>query len=75
MSHQLRIWLSKTPPEQRKQVAQNAGTSVAYLWQLSGGHRKASLEMAKRLQDATEGKLTIEGLRTDIFGDSASQVA
>ena len=75
MSHQLRTWLSKTPPEQRQRVAEDAETSVAYLWQLSGGHRKASLEMAKRLQDATEGQLTIEGLRPDIFGVPASQVA
>lgn len=75
MSHQLRIWLSKTPPDQRQRVAESAETSVAYLWQLSGGHRKASLEMAKRLQDATGGALTIEGLRPDIFGDQATQVA
>lgn len=69
MSHQLQTWLSKTPQEQRETVAEKAETTVAYLWQLSGGHRKASLEMAKRLQVATEGALTIEGLRPDIFGD------
>jgi DNA-binding transcriptional regulator YdaS (Cro superfamily) len=75
MSHQLRTWLSKTSSDQRQLVAESAETSVAYLWQLSGGHRKASLEMAKRLQDATDGELTIEGLRPDIFGDPATQVA
>lgn len=69
MSHQLQTWLSKTPQDQREMVAEKAETTVAYLWQLSGGHRKASLEMAKRLQVATDGALTIEGLRPDIFGD------
>ena len=75
MSHQLQQWLSKTPNDQREAVAEEAKTTVAYLWQLSGGHRKASLELAKRLRDATGGALTIEGLRPDIFGDSASRVA
>lgn len=75
MSHQLRNWLSNNPQAQREIVANEAGTSVAYLWQLAGGHRKASLEMAKRLQDATAGNLTIEGLRPDIFGDPDARVA
>lgn len=69
MSQQLRDWLGQTADPQRQELADKAGTSVAYLWQLAGGHRKASLEMAKRLQDASGKKLTIEGLRPDIFGD------
>lgn len=72
MSQQLRDWLGQTPNPKRQEVADTAGTSVAYLWQLAGGHRKASLEMAKRLQDASAGALTIEGLRPDIFGSKAA---
>lgn len=70
MSQQLRNWLGQTKDAQRQELAEEAGTSVAYLWQLAGGHRKASLELAKRLQDASRRELTIEGLRPDIFGGS-----
>ncbi|GAB2798936.1 hypothetical protein GCM10027040_27370 [Halomonas shantousis] len=68
MSQQLRDWLAQAPEAKREQVAASANTTVPYLWQLAGGHRKASLEKAKRLQDASGGELTIEGLRPDIFG-------
>lgn len=70
MSQQLRDWLAKASTEQRETLAKEARTSVAYLWQLAGGHRKASLKLAKALQDASSGALTIEGLRPDVFGSS-----
>lgn len=69
MSQQLRDWLHSTKQPARESAASEAGTSVAYLWQLAGGHRKASLELAKRLQEATRGNLTIAGLRPDVFGE------
>ncbi|MCE3025758.1 hypothetical protein [Salinicola sp. DM10] len=69
MSRQLQDWLKRTTAEERETLAANAGTSVGYIWQLAGGHRKASLGMAKRLQEASFGELTIQGLRPDIFGD------
>lgn len=72
MSQQLRDWLGQTNDPERQAMASRADTSVAYLWQLAGGHRKASLEMAKRLQDASGGQLTIQGLRPDIFGSVAA---
>lgn len=71
MSQQLRKWMADTPTQKREAVAAKAQTSVAYLWQLSGNHRKASLELAKRLQDASNRELTIEGLRPDVFGDKS----
>ncbi|MDR5867956.1 helix-turn-helix domain-containing protein [Halomonas koreensis] len=69
MSQQLRDWLGQNDSAEREALAERAGTSVAHLWQLAGGHRRASLELAKRLEDASRGGLTIEGLRPDIFGD------
>lgn len=66
MNDHLREWLAKTPADERERVAQRAGTSVGHLWQLAGGHRKASAELAERLQDASEGKITIAGLRPDL---------
>lgn len=42
MSDHLRGWLAATSAEERERVAREARTSVAHLWQLAGGHRKAS---------------------------------
>lgn len=66
MNDHLRDWLGKTPAEERDRVAKNAGTTVGHLWQLAGGHRKASAELAERLQDASSGEITIAGLRPDL---------
>lgn len=66
MIDHLRDWLSKTSAEDRERIAKEAGTSVGHLWQLAGGHRKASAELAERLQDASCGDITIAGLRPDL---------
>lgn len=66
MNEHLREWLAKTPADRREAVAAAAGTTIAYLWQLSGGHRKATPEIAARLQDASDGDITIAGLRPDL---------
>lgn len=66
MSIQLREWLRDASDAERERVAKAASTSVAYLWQLAGGHRKPSIELASRLQTASCGALTIAGLRPDI---------
>lgn len=66
MCTQLREWLHGATDAERERVATAAGTSVAYLWQLAGGHRKASIELASRLQSASDGALTVSGLRPDI---------
>jgi hypothetical protein len=66
MNDHLREWLAATPVDERKRVAQKAGTTVGHLWQLAGGHRKASAELAERLQDASNARITIAGLRPDL---------
>ena len=66
MTTQLREWLHGATEADRERLAKEASTSVAYLWQLAGGHRKASIELASRLQAASAGALTIAGLRPDI---------
>lgn len=68
MSDHLRGWLAATSAEERERVAREAKTSVAHLWQLAGGHRKASPSLAERLQDASGGQITIAGLRPDLVG-------
>lgn len=67
MNDHLREWLAKTPASQRESVAKAAETTVGHLWQLAGGHRKASAELAERLQDASLGEITIAGLRPDLI--------
>lgn len=66
MNDHLRDWLAKTPAPMRELVAKSAGTTVGHLWQLAGGHRKASAELAERLQDSSKGEITIAGLRPDL---------
>lgn len=66
MNDHLREWLAKTSPERRDEVAKKAGTSAGYLWQLAGGHRKPTPEIAERLQEASDGEITIAGLRPDL---------
>lgn len=66
MSNQLRDWLHSHSDSERSVLADSARTSVAYLWQLAGGHRNASVELVARLNKASKGALTLEGLRPDL---------
>ncbi|MBF8793442.1 hypothetical protein IRZ70_11570 [Pseudomonas monteilii] len=67
MNDHLRDWLSGATNERRQAVAAAAKTSVGHLWQLAGGHREASADLAERLQDASGGEITIAGLRPDLI--------
>lgn len=66
MNDHLRDWLARATNDRRQTVAAAAKTTVGHLWQLAGGHRKASAELAERLQDASENEITIAGLRPDL---------
>lgn len=67
MNDHLREWLANATNERRQEVAAAAKTTVGHLWQLAGGHRKASVDLAERLQDASVGEITIAGLRPDLI--------
>jgi DNA-binding transcriptional regulator YdaS (Cro superfamily) len=67
MNDHLRDWLGRAANERRQEIAIAANTTVGHLWQLAGGHRKASAELAERLQDASSGEITIAGLRPDLI--------
>ena len=67
MNDHLRDWLGRATNEHRQEVAAAAKTTVGHLWQLAGGHRKASVDLAERLQDASSGEITIAGLRPDLI--------
>jgi DNA-binding transcriptional regulator YdaS (Cro superfamily) len=58
----LKDWLAKSTKEAQEAVASRAGSSRNYLFQLSGGHRRAGPEKAKAIEEATGGELQ----RTDL---------
>jgi DNA-binding transcriptional regulator YdaS (Cro superfamily) len=47
--------------------AKKAGTSVGYLRQLAGGHRKASADMAILLEEKSNGLMRREDIRPDYW--------
>lgn len=67
MSLQIKAWLRESSAEERVRVAAAAVTTVDYLYQLAGEHRKASIELAKRLERASNGALTLAGIRPDLY--------
>lgn len=52
---------------ERNRVAEAAGTTDAYLFQIAGKHRKPSARLARDLEKATNGLLTRVELRPDLF--------
>jgi DNA-binding transcriptional regulator YdaS (Cro superfamily) len=56
--------LTKTELEE---IAEKAGTSVGYLVQIKNGHRKASPKLVTKIQEATNGKVSREDLRPDLW--------
>lgn len=43
-------WMASATEQERELVADMAGTTVGYLWQLSGNHRSPSPRLAERLE-------------------------
>ncbi|MBE0436953.1 MAG: hypothetical protein IBX56_14245 [Methylomicrobium sp.] len=65
----MRTFLKTTSKTERERVAKEAETTVAYLFQLAGGHREPSVKLAMRLEKASGGLLSRRDLRPDIFRD------
>lgn len=47
-------------------VAKSAGTTIAYLQQIAGGHRKCSAKLAGKLAKASNYRMTAAKLRPDL---------
>ena len=56
--------------EEAERIAKEAGTTREYFSQIAHGHRNASVPLAKRLVAASAGRLTLTGLRPDIYEDA-----
>lgn len=55
----LKTYLSTAPKGERKRLADAIGSSVSHIYQLSGGHSAPSLAMARNIEAATAGKVTV----------------
>lgn len=66
----LKKYLSTLNDDQKRQLATKLKTSVAYLYQLAGGHRKAGLKIMMLIEPSTDGAVTQGDLRPE-FLDSA----
>lgn len=73
----LRSWLKGNSKEAATDMATRAGTKFSYLEQLAGGHRLASVKLARAIQRETAGAVSVAELRPDIFqpGDQQKEAA
>lgn len=51
----------------RNRLAQSVGVVPAYLWQIATDRRKASPKLAIAIEQATQGAVTKESLRPDVW--------
>ena len=65
-------WLKDHTEEERKALATDASTSVAYLYQLAGGHRTPSFKLAVAIERATKGEVTVRSYFEDEEGATAA---
>lgn len=68
----LKEHLASLSADEKRALAEAAGTEVIYLIQIAGGHSSPSPKLAKRIEDATKGAVTRGELRPDVFGEAAA---
>ena len=59
--------MQNATPEEREQLASLVDSTVAYFYQIAGGHKQPGPKLCKRLVSA-EPRLTLTELRPDIWG-------
>lgn len=59
-----REFLESRGKAEGEKVAKAAGTSYAYLYQISLGHRRPRVDLAKRLVAASDGEMDLVSLLT-----------
>jgi DNA-binding transcriptional regulator YdaS (Cro superfamily) len=52
--------------DERQAVADQVGTSVAYLWQIAYGQRLCRESLAIEIEKASKGTVRVENLRPDV---------
>jgi DNA-binding transcriptional regulator YdaS (Cro superfamily) len=66
----LQSFLDSLSPEELMHLADRAGTSKAYLYQLATGRRRAGMNISARLK-AADGRITDAMLRPDLYQPAA----
>lgn len=69
----MKAYLKQAGPEEREALAKKVGSSVAYFYQIAGGHKKAGAQLCKALVEA-ESRLTLAELRPDIWSRENAQM-
>ncbi len=64
---ELRHYMHIAHPRERQRLAQESGTTVGYLYQVAGGHRRPGAALALRVERATRGAVCRCRLRPDLF--------
>lgn len=63
----MKTFLRQSSTDERERLAVKVDSSVGYFYLIAGGHRRPSTDLCKRLV-AAEPKLSLDGLRPDIWG-------
>jgi transcriptional regulator with XRE-family HTH domain len=71
MNKQIKTWMADATTKQQQELAKHAGTSRGMLYQLASGQRKATVEMAARLEKAFN-KMNVNLTRGDMSNTCAS---
>ena len=64
---ELRDYFYGLESDDREDYAKRSGTTVAYLIQLIGGHRRPGTELAKALSRESGNEVTLPELRPDVW--------
>lgn len=67
----MKTLLHELSDPEREALAREAKTSVGYLWQIAGRHKKPGKDLCERLVEA-EPRLTFAELRPDLWGPQAA---
>lgn len=67
----LKKYITSMSGDELEKFAGKAGTSVAYIRQLASGHRKAGLKSISGIVAASNGNVTANDLRPDMFDEAA----
>lgn len=60
---------------ERERLAKASGTASAYLYQIAAGYRKPSPLLAQRIEAASNGLVTRQDLRPDVYGKPKRRAA
>lgn len=62
----MKTFLQQSTPEQREALAQEVKSSVAYFYQIAGGHKQPSTKLSRAIAEA-DPRITLSELRPDVW--------